>query len=212
MFKYKNYNCFTIFQIQISASNSPEEIVLSDDETETSNNKAEEIKNLKSEVEKENDDGDVVTLISDDEPELQIVEEPEVESQLLKKRVSQDIDSFEPSCVSYQKPKEIEYELKQYGSLTFWNIRLDVCVLSSKPGIVEVLFFNNGLNSGPKPAPWDGLPLGGSVKAVDHDLSSGVEYQRSYHFNNIAGSPKILVNASQRDIKDVSENLVRKNF
>ena len=136
---------------------------------------------------------------------------PVTERQPSNRRVSQDIDRLEPSCVSYQKPKETEYVLKQYGSLAFLNIRLDVCVLLSKLGsIIEVVFFNTGLNCGSKPAPWDDLPLGVSVKAVDHNSSSGVEYQRSYHFNNLPGSPKIMVNASQRDIRLVSENLVRK--
>ncbi len=218
-------------------------INLSDDEVETSDvaTNRQEAKILESEVVKGNDAN--VSLEDDDEPKLQIVEEPNddipnmasvrsvVESQTndvdrpgldlprsemgvssaplvpskaetaesepssepfvkttlpfstgshvtgrqpSNKRVSQDSDRLESSCVTYQKPPETQYYLKQYGTLACLNIRLEICVLLSQlESIVEVVFFNTGLNCGSKPAPWDGLPLGGSVKAVDHDPSSG---------------------------------------
>ena len=61
--------------------------------------------------------------------------------------------------------------------------------------------FNKYSGSGAShPPAWEGLPIGQTVKAVEHSVDSGLEYTMTFHFDNIAGSPKVIVNARQTEV------------
>jgi len=58
-------------------------------------------------------------------------------------------------------------------------------------------------------APWESIACGGLVETVEHDPeNSGLEYKTTFHFQNIPGSPKVLVNARRAKFSTTSNHLV----